>query len=461
MNLMKRNAINYLLPGVLALFFLYGCIKDEAIEAACIVSPPTEGFAGETITLQSCNQNMTEYSWSVSGTGDAYGNLKGQTVDFTLPTDPGQYTFTLFIKNSKGITNKSFNISVKASGGLISEGTNTSMENLEGFQQPNGNFTVFGTFSQPGKTLIQYKWILSNNLRKLSSAAAQDLSTGSYYYDMKSLLTADGVLLCGRDASLRNINTYLLNPDGGIIWNKNGFPSPFYPSSTYPFILIKDFLSGSILGESFTNSGSKNDSYVHNALGQGVSWSTKIEHTDNTSICGITKANNQYVVFSVDTKLGRSFIDVLDASGKIVSQKELTLSIKENNVFLYQSKILVSDNKFVLTVLNDNKTNVYWLDQNFSIEKTITIDAKVVQDIYKTSFGYILFGDTFQVARLDNQGNLLSLGFDDYASTLNDVIQDSNGNYVLIGTSSRGNNNNEVTSKMKVLRISPDGKVVQ
>jgi hypothetical protein len=441
-------------------FFFNGCSKDEAIEAACIVSPPSEGFAGETITLQSCNQNMTEYSWSVLGTGGVgYGNLKGQTVDFTLPADPGQYTFTLFIKNSKGITNKSFNISVKASGSLISEGMNTTMQNLEGFQQPNGNFIVFGTFSQPGKPPIQYKWILSNNLQKLSSAAAQELSANSYYYDIKSLLTADGVLLCGRDASLRNINTYLLNPDGGIIWNKNGFPSPFYPGNTYPFILIKDFLSGSILGESFTNSGSKNDSYVHNALSQGVSWSTKIEHTDNTSICGIAKANNQYVVFSVDSKLGRSFIDVLDASGKIVSQKELTLGI--NNVYLYQSKILASDNKFVLTVLNDNKTNVYWLDQNFSIEKTITIDAKVVQDIYKTSFGYILFGNTFQVARLDNQGNLLSLGFDDYHSELNDVIAETNGNYVLIGTSSMGNNTNEVTRKMKVLRISPDGKVVQ
>jgi len=457
---MKCNSTNYLLPAILALVLLYGCSKDEAIEAACIMSPPTEGFAGETITVQSCNQNVTEYSWSLSDSGGVtYGLLTGQTVSFALPADAGEYSLSLAIKNDKGRANKSIKIIVKASGSLISEGTNTSMQELEGFKQPNGNFTVFGTYYQPGNTSIQYKWILSNTLQKISSAAAQELGTSSYYYDMKSLVTADGVLLCGRDANVRNIDTYLLNPDGGAIWVKKQFPSAAYQKNTYPFVLIKDFLSGSILGESFIDAGNKNQSYVYNPQGQGVSWSTKIQHTDNTTIRDIARGNNQYVVLSVDSKLGSAYIDILDVNGKIVSQKDLTLVIKENN--LLRSKILFSDNKFVIVVLNDNKTNVYWLDQNFTIEKSITVNAQVAQDIYKTSFGYILFGKTFQVARLDNQGNLLSLGFDDSSGDLNDVISETNGNYVLIGTSSRGNGANELTKRLKVLRISPDGKVVQ
>lgn len=456
---MNPRVVKHLVLSLLALFFLYGCSKDEGPEAACILPTPSEVFAGETITLQSCNQNAIEYSWSVLGPGSvSYANLKGQMVDYS-PTEVGNYTITLFVTTSKGQSNKSVKITVKASGNLISEGMNTFIQFVNGFQKPNGNFVIFGRLVTQGSS-FENQWELSNNLQRLSSSPTKTLIGDSYYSEKKLLTTAEGVLLCARNGS-RSLDTYLIDLDGKLIWNKNGFPSFYSPTQRYPFVLIKDLINGSVLGESYSFSGSDmNESYVHNVQGQGISWTTKIQHTANAVIRDIVIANNQYVVLSVDPNASRSFIDVLDSKGAIVSQKELTITLKESLPSYEESKILFVDGKFVITVINAN-TSIYWLDQNFNIEKIVAIkDVRVTHTIYKTSFGYILFGHSFTMVRLDNQGNILSNGTFGNAE-LNQVIPESNGNYVLIGTSQEGVSSNEITQKMKVIRVSPDGKVIQ
>jgi hypothetical protein len=309
-------------PILWALFtLLNSCSEDEKPQEACISSTLSEAFSGDVITLTSCNQDASDYKWVLEG-NSTHKELHGQTVDYTLPSFVGVFKATLYITDSHGTSSKTITFTVNSPVVLISEGKDASLYAPEGVQLPNGNFMI-----QAVNNSYPYQLTLDNKFSKIKSSTEKNAA--SYLIEMASIVQSDGVLVCGRNSSTRTTETQKFDFDGNLVWKKSAFPSTSYLKEQGLILLIAGAGTGQIVAESSKDYDNKMNSYIHKMLGQGVSWSTKLVHTDNSTVRDLITVNGQYVVLSVDRVSNESFIDIVDDSGNIVSQKNLDLAFSE------------------------------------------------------------------------------------------------------------------------------------
>lgn len=442
MNALKHSAFSILF----AIPLLTSCGEDEEEkpQEACISSTIDEAYTGEIISLSSCNQNVSDYRWVIEGGGN-FKELHGQSIEYTLPSTAGTYEIRLAITDSHGTSQKSFTIKVKTPGIVITE--NTYISDVEGIQLPNGNFLIHGNnYFKP------YQLFIDNTFNKIKSST--DQSATNYLYSMQSLLVSDGVMLCGRDANFKYIDTKKLDFNGNTVWSKNNFPGITNPKETEQFVLIPGIQIGQVVAESYIKSDSKKESYISKMIGQGVPWSTKIVHTDNTTIRDAIVVDSRYVILSVDYIAKKVFVDFVDDSGIIADQKEIAITVNESSV--HESKFAFINNQFVVAMTEAGiGTTIYWFDNNFNLVTSKSMGSELIKGLYETDYGYILFGVS-SVARVDKSGSLLSISY--FADSFLDIVKDQDGNFVLISNTYDVNSN---VSSLKFIRISPAGKIIE
>jgi len=433
------------------LFILFSCSEAEKPQEACISTTVSEVFRGDVITLTSCNQNGSDYKWIVEG-GSSYKELHGQTVEYVAALE-GIYTATLYVTDTHGTSSKKITFTVDTPGTIISEDKGSWLQYPEGVQLPNGNFMIQGE-----NNIHPYQVILDNKFAKISSTT--DGKTSDYLFFMNSMVMSDGVLVCGRDANSRTTDTKKFDFDGNLLWQKIGFPNTDSPQEGGRIFLIGGVQMGQIVAESSMDYNNKMNSYIHKMLGQGVSWSTKLVHSDNSTVRDIIVVNGQYIVLSVDQVLNKAFIAIVDDSGNIVDKKDLDVTLSEQTIN-EQSRIIYTGDQYMISVLDSKKssTNLYWFDSNFVQAKMVTIPTSSLnRGIYATDFGYLLFGFD-AVARIDKNGVLLSYSY--YGVTIADVIKDKDGNFVMIGEQQKNDPVNGSSNSFKLVRISAAGKVIE